>query len=197
VLFLSIWIAQSFVGWFEHNQEQREHGQPMLGYVRYIASGHFIEATSENWESEFLQMAAFVWLTAFLYQRGSPESNDSNEPEEQAPVTAESPWPVRKGGWAQKLYEHSLGTTLFLLFVISFVLHALGGAAAYNDEQAMHGHPQVSVWQYLGTSRFWFESLQNWQSEFLSIGAMVVLAIFLREKGSAESKPVQAPHWQN
>lgn len=193
-LFASAWIGQSVVGWYAHNQDLEDHHQPRIAFSQYLASGHFLEATSENWESEFLQMAAFVWLTAILFQKGSPESKDPYEPEQAPPVTSDSPWPVRKGGIALRLYEQSLGLSLFILFLISFFLHVAGGAREYNREQLLHGQPGVSFWQYMGTSQFWFESLQNWQSEFLSILCMVVLAIFLRQKGSAESKPVPAPH---
>ncbi|MGI8565610.1 MAG: DUF6766 family protein, partial [Pyrinomonadaceae bacterium] len=106
----------------------------------------------------------------------------------------DAPWPVRRGGWVLKLYENSLALAFLLLFLISFALHAVGGAEEYSEEQLQHGEPAVSVLQFFATSRFWFESFQNWQSEFFSIGAMVVLSIFLRQKGSPESKPVDSPH---
>jgi hypothetical protein len=166
--------------------------------VSYLATGHFWEALGENWESEFLQMAAFVILTACLYQKGSPESNDPDNPDEpEPPVTDDSPKPVRQGGWRLWLYERSLSIALLLLFALSMVVHAIGGMHEFNRGQAMVGKPAVSVWEFVASSQFWFESFQNWQSEFLSIAAMVILAIFLRHKGSAESKPVTAPHWQN
>jgi hypothetical protein len=154
----------------------------------------------ENWESEFLQMFAYVLLTAFLFQKGSAESKD---PQKQEAVDRDprpscddktAPWPVREGGIVLKLYENSLSIALFLLFVISFVLHAIGGAKEYSQQQTMHGEEAVTVVQYLGTAQFWFESLQNWQSEFFSIGVLVLLSIFLRQKGSPESKPVDSPH---
>jgi hypothetical protein len=145
-------------------------------------------------------MAAYVVLTVFLFQRGSAESKDPDTPEEvdedprlhQHDSTA--PGPVRKGGLALTFYQHSLAIALCLLFILSFVGHAINGAVYYNSEQREHGQPQVSVLQYVGTSRFWFESLQNWQSEFLAVGALVVLSIWLREKGSPESKPVHRAH---
>ena len=108
-----------------------------------------------------------------------------------------APGPVRRGGAALWLYSHSLSITFLLMFLASFFIHALGGASEYSDDQQAHGQPGVTVVQYMGTSKFWFESMQNWQSEFLSLLAMVVLSIFLREKGSAESKPVAAPHWEH
>ncbi len=146
-------------------------------------------------------MGMFVVLTIFLFQKGSPESkklgeeDETDEDPEGKPVKKDAPWPVRRGGLILKIYKHSLSLALFLLFFISFALHAAGGAKVYNEEQIEHGSAEhVSTLQYIGTSRFWFESFQNWQSEFLSIGAMIVLSIYLRQKGSPESKPVDAPH---
>jgi hypothetical protein len=202
-LFLVFWIGQSVAGHREHNSEQREHGQPEVGYVTYLRSSHFWEATAENWESEFFQMFGYVILTAFLYQKGSSESKKPDEPEavDRDPragrTRKDSPWPVRRGGWVLKLYENSLSLALLLFFLVSIMLHAVSGAAVYNDEQAAHGEPQsLSFLQYATTSRFWFESFQNWQSEFLAIAAMVVFSIFLRQRGSPESKPVDSPHSQ-
>jgi hypothetical protein len=104
---------------------------------------------------------------------------------------------VRKGGFILKLYENSLSLAFLLLFLVSFVLHAVGGVGEYNQDQAEHGVRQhISAVEYMATSRFWFESLQNWQSEFLAVGSMVLLTIFLRQRGSAESKPVDSPHRQ-
>ena len=193
-------VGQSIVGEREYNEDQRSHGRPTVGYFAYLRTGHFVESVFENWESEFLQMSAYVLLTAFLFQKGSAESKDPDSPE---PVDADprehrddpkAPWPVRQGGWVLRLYENSLTIVLFLLFVLSFLLHAAGGAREYSSEQQEHGEQAVSLLEYLGTSRFWFESFQNWQSEFLSVGAIVVLSIFLRQRGSPESKPVAAPH---
>ena len=146
-------------------------------------------------------MFFFVVLTTFLYQKGSAESKKPNEKEavdrdpRKTRNKKDAPWPVRKGGFVLRVYEHSLSLAFLLLFLGSFILHALGGAGEYNQEQKEHGQmSEVSVVEYMVTSRFWFESLQNWQSEFLAVGSMVVLSIFLRQRGSAESKPVDAPH---
>ena len=202
VVFAGTMIGQTLTGYYEHNETQRDHGQPESAMGEYLKSGHFWEATAENWESEFLQMAMFVLLTAWLYQKGSAESKDPDgeEPVDNDPRLSrhdpKAPWPVRKGGAALWLYSHSLSMTFALLFLASFAIHVVKGAEEYNDDQREHGKPAVSVVQYLGSSRLWFESLQNWQSEFLSLLAMVVLSIWLREKGSAESKPVAAPHWE-
>ena len=200
---VTLFGGQSVVGQREYNNDQKEHGRPEVGYVEYLGSAHFVEATMENWESEFLQMFLFIVLTVFLYQKGSAESKKPDEEEEvdreprDSKNKKDAPWPVRKGGVVLKLYENSLSLTFLLLFFVSFFLHAAGGAREYNDDQAEHGGTErVSTLQYMGTSRFWFESLQNWQSEFLSVGLMVMLTIWLRQKGSPESKPVDAPHSQ-
>jgi hypothetical protein len=200
-LFLVFWAGQSVVGHREHNAEQRDHGEPPLEYTAYLRSAHFWEATGENWESEFIQIFSYVFLTAFLFQKGSAESKKLDEPEpvDRAPRAnrdhADAPWPVRRGGLVLKLYEYSLSLAFLLLFLISITLHAVAGAADYNQEQSAHGElSAVTPIQYAATSRFWFESMQNWQSEFLAIAAVVVLSIFLRQRGSPESKPVDSPH---
>jgi hypothetical protein len=199
-LFLLFWFGQSMAGRREYNSEQRDHGQPEVAYVTYLQTAHFWEATAENWESEFFQMFGYVILTAFLYQKGSSESKKPDEPEpaDRDPrrhKRPDAPWPVGRGGFVLKLYENSLSLALLLFFLVSIAMHAVSGASVYNNEQAAHGQPEyLSFLQYAGTSRFWFESFQNWQSEFLSIGAMVILSIFLRQRGSPESKPVESPH---
>jgi len=197
-LFLFSFVGQILAGHRTHNEELRSHAEAPVGLGAYLSSGAFLEATAENWESEFLQMGLFVLLTAFLYQRGSSESKRLEEPEavDQDPSEArddpEAPWPVRHGGFPLVVYKHSLSVALFLLFAVSFVVHAIGGAMEYNDEQRQHGQPTISTLAYLGNSRFWFESFQNWQSEFFSVAILVLLSIWLREQGSAQSKPVAA-----
>lgn len=203
LFFLAFLFGQSLTGHQQANNEAQEHGQPTVSYTEYLTGNHFLEATMENWESEFLQMLFFVVLTVFLYQRGSAGSKDPDKEEEadrdpsKARKKKNAPWPVRKGGWILKIYEHSLSLAFLLLFLGSFFLHGVGGAGEYNDDQRQHGRSErVTTIGYMTTARFWFESLQNWQSEFLAVGSMVVLTIFLREKGSKESKPVDAPHDQ-
>ena len=139
-------------------------------------------------------------LTAFLFQWGSAESKNPDSPsevDEDAAAKADNPdapWPVRVGGWAQSAYSYSLGIALASLFVVTFVLHLRYSAEAENAEAVMHGQPATSIMDHLSSAQFWFESLQNWQSEFLSTAVIVVLSIFLRFRGSPESKPVAAPH---
>jgi hypothetical protein len=201
VLFLGTWVGQAVAGHRSYNQEQVDHGQATEPLSAYLRSGHFLEATAENWESEFLQMFLYVVLTAFLYQKGSSESRklDEENPQDRDPRdhrrSAQAPWPVRKGGeLLLKLYENSLALAFLLLFLVTIVLHAIGGVAELNAEQRQHGQPEQTLAEFVGDPEFWFQSLQNWQSEFLSLVAMVVLSIFLRQRRSPESKPVDAPH---
>jgi hypothetical protein len=196
-LFIALLIAQSIAGLHYYNHEQREHGQPGASYLRYLTTGHFLEAVGENWESEFLQMGMFVFLTVFLFQKGSPESNDPDHADPDRKPDKTSPWPVRMGGWVESLYNYSLSLAFLILFLGSFLIHLFAGAKEYQQDQVAHGQPPPSLWAYAQTSRFWFESFQNWQSEFLAIFAMVVLTIWLRQKGSPESKNPATPHWEN
>jgi hypothetical protein len=200
VLFLAFFLAQTITGWKQFNEDQREHGEQSVTLTHYLTTGHFLEATAENWESEFLQMAAYVLLTVKLFQVGSSESKDPNKVEavdrdpRRSRSKADAPWPVRKGGVWLALYEYSLSIAFGLLFLMSLVLHAIGGSMQHNAEQLAHGASPESLWTYVASAKFWFESFQNWQSEFLSLLAMVVLSIYLRQRSSPESKPVDAPH---
>ena len=200
-LFLIFLVAQSVTGYRANNHDNQEHGQPPESYAEYLTSGAFAEATFENWESEFLQMGVYVLFTAWLIQKGSPESKKPDGDEVDADPRQERdnpevPGPVRRGGLALTVYEHSLSLALFGLFLLSFLFHALGGHAEYNQQQLEHGQATVSLWGFVTSSEFWFQSMQNWQSEFLAVGALAVLGIFLRQRGSPESKPVAAPHAQ-
>jgi hypothetical protein len=202
LFFITFWVGQTYSGFLVHSSEEEQHGRPPLSLGEYLRSPHFVEATTENWESEFLQMFFYVVLTVFLYQKGSSESKrpDTFELVDVDPRTisdverAQAPAPVKRGGWTLKLYENSLGIAFLLLFLVSFVLHAISGAKLHSAEELEHGRQAVTTLQYLTTSQFWFESFQNWQSEFLAVGSMVLLSIWLRQKGSPESKPVHAPH---
>jgi hypothetical protein len=199
-LFLIFWSGQIAAGRLEFNEEGRKHGRPEVGWTGYLRTGHFAEVTAENWESEFLQMFVYVAATAFLYQKGSAESKDPRKVHSRVAhrvASPSAPWPVRRGGWVLRLYEHSLSLSLLGLFLASFGWHAHGGLRHYNEERQLAGEGAVTLSDYLGSSRFWFEAFQNWQSEFLAIGTMVLLTIWLREKNSPESKPVEMPHGEN
>lgn len=193
-------VGMVLTGLSVYNQQLAQHGAETVSLGAYVVSGHFLSALFENWESEFLQMSAYVMLTAFLFQRGSAESRDPDEPSPQDadPVrekdNPEAPAPVRAGGLPRTIYSYSLGLALFLLFAFSFVMHLRDSAAAQAAEAALHGQPAPAIGEHLASAQFWFESFQNWQSEFLSTAVVVVLSIFLRFRGSPESKPVAAPH---
>jgi len=200
VAFLLCFAGMVVAGWRVSSSDAVLHGQAAVSLWEFLTSGDFAEATFENWESEFLQMGSYVVLTTFLFQKGSSESKplDDDAPQDADPREhardRRAPWPVRRGGLALVLYENSLLLLFAVLFLGSVVGHVIGGAAAYNEEQVEHGAAVVSGWQYLGTSQFWFESMQNWQSEFLVITVMVVATVWLRQRGSSQSKPVAAPH---
>ena len=192
--------GQFFTGWKTENKELIENGKAALTLGQYIHSGHFIQATFENWESEFLQMMLYVLLTVSLRQKGSSESKsiDGEEDVDKEPqVHANAPWAVKKGGFWLKIYNHSLSIAFALLFLASFLMHFYGSLKDYNEEQIMKNEAPASAMQYISESRFWFESFQNWQSEFLAVLSIVVLSIWLREKGSPESKPVDMSHDEN
>ena len=203
-LFLAFLVGLALTGAQVHNADRTDHGQPPVPFLSYLGSGDFFEAVFENWESEFLQMGMYVVLTAYLVQRGSSESRplpeEQDQPEREGDdVEAhrndpEAPWPVRQGGLWSKLYERSLAGLFFALFAASIIGHAVAGAQSYSDEQVNHGGAPVTVWEYVTTAQFWFESFQNWQSEFLAVALIVGGSIFLRQRGSSESKPVAAPN---
>jgi hypothetical protein len=197
VLFIISMIGQSISGWKEHNEELKKDKYPAITLSKYFTTGHFIEATFENWESEFLQMALFVLLTRGLRQKGSSESKKIDEDEEvdrePDPNKEDAPWPVHKGGLILSFYKHSLTIVLLILYVFSFVMHVYGSFLDNNDEQLRMGLPTESLGKFLEGPRVWFESFQNWQSEFLSIVAIIVLSIYFRQQGSSQSKPVDAP----
>jgi hypothetical protein len=200
-LFLLCLVGHSYAGWKVYNDEQKQHGEAEATYGEFLRTSEFGETVFENWESEFLQMGFYVILTVFLYQRGSSESkkHDGTDAVEEDPEShrddPNAPSPVRRGGWRLSLYKNSLSIAFLLLFLISFVGHAASGARKFNEEEQAHGSSEsVSALGYMATAQFWYESLQNWQSEFLAVLAIVVLSIWLRQWGSPESKPVHAAH---
>ena len=189
--------GQVAAGMRVYNQQRIEHGQVALDGLAYLRSGHFVSATFENWESEFLQMGMYVLLTVVLRQRGSAESRPMSPDEEEPRIeSGPAPWAVRIGGWWKTLYEHSLAIAFGLMFAASFALHLSGSWRMELAERAMHGDGPLTLGAYLQQPQFWFESFQNWQSEFFAVLALVVLSIWLRQKDSPQSKPVEAPHSQ-
>jgi hypothetical protein len=203
-LFLASLLGQFVTGLAARNEERAMHHLAALTPAGYLGGGEFLAAVFENWESEFLQMAAYVLLTIFLRQKGSPDSkrlDGGGEEEVDADPAAaardapDAPWPLRAGSPTLRwLYANSLGLVLGALFAGSFVLHWVHSARHVAEEAVIHGWAAPGLLEHLGSARLWFESFQNWQSEFLSTFALVVLGIYLRQRGSPESKPVAAPH---
>ncbi len=202
IVFLLFFVGslggQIVCGIKEYNKELIEQGVVPVTMGQYLISGHFIESTFENWESEFLQMGLFVWLTIFLRQKGSSESKpiEGEEEVDREPSSRRKnvPWPVKKGGVWLALYKHSLTLSLLLLFLFSFAIHVYGSLKDENLQNQIKGEKLEKLSDYLSNSRLWFESFQNWQSEFLSVFAIISLSIYLRQIGSPQSKPVDAPH---
>lgn len=198
-MFLGSIVGQTLVGHAYNNDQLAEHGKQAIGIAAYMREPVYLSSLFENWESEFLQMSTYVVLTAFLFQRGSSESRDPDEPPRDermgaADVDEKSPSALRGGAVLRWIYSHSLGLALFLLFVGSFIGHWWFSAKDAASEAQLHGRSSGSIAEYLTDPQLWFESFQNWQSEFMSTAVLVVLSIYLRQKGSPESKPVGAPH---
>ena len=202
VLFAAALIGQSFVGLANNNEELVRHGESAISYGQFVTSSAFLVDVSENWQSEFLQFFLFIAATIWLIQRGSPESKEPGDAgvgsdEDQLVgehARPDSPRWARVGGWRQWVYSNSLLLVMGAIFLLSWFAQSVGGVAVANDENAQHGMPAETWLDYVVSSDFWNRTLQNWQSEFLAVGAMVTFAIYLRQRGSAESKPVGTPH---
>ncbi len=202
VLLLLALVGQAFAGLAGVNDEARDHGLPTIGMGEYLASSSFAVDVAENWQSEYLQFLLFILVTVWFVQRGSPESKPldkiGRESDEDQKVgrfaDADSPAWARAEGWRRSLYSHSLGLTMGLVFLGSWGAQLVAGRAAHNAEQIRELKVPLGWGDYLTAPDFWSRTFQNWQSEFLAVGSMVVLAIYLRERGSPESKPVGASH---
>jgi hypothetical protein len=197
LIFIIFLAGQAYTGWNEYNRDMADKGGQQVSLSGYLVTSHFVEATAENWESEFLQMGMYVLFTIFLRQWGSSESKHVEKKEEvdrEPKPHDNAPWPVKKGGIVLSLYKNSLSLAYLLLFLVSFIVHAFSSHREFNKELALSGKPVESFSQFITSSRLWFESFQNWQSEFIAVLSIVVLSIFLRQHGSPESKPVDAPN---
>ena len=199
LLFLFSIVGQWFTGWHVENEELERHGEAAISLGTYTIDPAFLSSVFENWESEFLQMSAYVVLTAILVQRGSAESRDPDDPPRDEHLDQQArrrgaPAILQAGRLARALYARSLGLALFTLFLLSFALHWWNSAEAAGAEALQHGETAPGLLAYFGDSQLWFESFQNWQSEFLSTAMLVVLSIWLRQRESPESKAVAAPH---
>ncbi len=201
-IFLAALIAQALVGHAAYNDEQATHGEAAVSLWTYITSSSFGNAVMENWQSEYLQFLLFVIVTVWLVQRGSPESKPPGEEGTQSDRKQRiggwsgpeaPPW-ARVRGIRNWVYSNSLLTVMALIFVGSWFAQSVTGWTEFNAEQQTHGEHSISWISYATSSHFWEATLQNWQSEFLAVGSFAVLAIYLRQRGSPESKPVGAPH---
>ena len=202
VTFLGTLGGQSLAGQLAYNEEQREHGGSTVSWWEYVTSPDFGQAVMENWQSEYLQFTMFILATIWLVQKGSNESKKIEaagvESDQRQRIGGYAPddaprW-AKARGWRTAVYQNSLLLVMFLIFVGSWLAQSVTGWRLYNDDQLEHDDPTVSWATYVTTPEFWEETLQNWQSEFLAVGTMAVFTIYLRQRGSPESKPVGAPH---
>jgi hypothetical protein len=195
-------VGQAVSGLVQFNEGQLSSGGAQISLGRYLTSSQFATDVAENWQSEFLQFFLFITVTVWLVQRGSPESKKPGEQglesEEQqkigAHATEKSPRWAAAGGWRTGLYSHSLGLVMGAIFLLSWLAQSVAGQVTYNAEQLAEYQDPVSWTGYVTSADFWNRSLQNWQSEFLAVASMCVLSIYLRQRGSPESKPVGSAH---
>jgi hypothetical protein len=202
LLFLTALGLQSIAGWHAHNAEQIEHHESVVTWGRYVTSASFGVAVLENWQSEYLQFTLFILLTVWLIQRGSPESKEpgkeGTESDEDQQIgehaDAGSPLWARVGGLRTHVYSNSLLLLMTTIWVLSWLGQSITGVVDFNQQGQAHGEAAISWGEYLTRSDFWERTLQNWQSEFLAVGSMAIFAVYLRQRGSPESKPVGASH---
>ncbi len=207
IFFLAIFLAalagQSYAGWRDYNADQHDHEESGISYGRYLTSSEFGQAVTENWQSEYLQFVLYIMATIYLVQRGSPESKrvrdrgreGEADQEMDGHARPDSPAAARReGGLVRLLYSNSLLLFMGLIWIGSWFGQSVTGWSAYNSEQLGHGESGTNWIGYVGSSDFWESTLQNWQSEFLAVGSMAIFSVYLRQRGSPESKPVGAPH---
>ncbi len=195
-------VFQAIAGHAMFNEEQDRHMEPHLGFWRYVFSSSYLSAVMENWQSEYLQFTLFILLTVWLLQKGSPESKPldqaGRESDEDQRVGEHahrnSPRWARVRGLRRTLYENSLLLVMGTIWLGTWLAQSLTGVTGYNSERLSHQEAPVSWLHYLGSADFWERTLENWQSEFLAVGSMAIFAVYLRQRGSPESKPVGAPH---
>jgi hypothetical protein len=201
-IFLAAIVGQAIAGHELYNQQQLEHDRHAVSLWEYVTSSEFGNAVMENWQSEYLQFMLFMLATVWLLQRGSPESKEPGKEGTQSDreqlvgrhARPESPLWARAGGIRTWIYSNSLLIVMSIIFVGSWFAQSVTGWTDFNADQRAHGEVGVSWWSYIGSARFWEATLENWQSEFLAVGSFATLAVFLRQRGSPESKPVGAPH---
>jgi hypothetical protein len=201
-MFLAALCGQAIAGHADFNDTAVSHGDPTISLGRYVVSSDFGSAVMENWQSEYLQFTLFILITVWLLQRGSPESKEldkagreSDQPQKVGPYARQnSPRWAKVAGIRRTLYENSLVLVMGTFWLGTWLAQSISGTAQYNAERLDHLQHPLSWWQYIGTASFWENTLENWQSEFLAVGSMAILAVYLRQRGSPESKPVGAPH---
>jgi hypothetical protein len=202
VLLLLSLVGQAFTGLAHYNDGALDAGLPQFRMSEYLTSSQFAVDVSENWQSEYLQFLLFIVLTVWLVQIGSPESKKPEQAGREGDqdqkvaehATKESPGWAKQRGWRLSVYSHSLGLVMGLAFLLSWLAQFVAGRVAYNAEQIQDLQRPLSWSEYALAHDFWNRTFQNWQSEFLAVASMVVLSIYLRERGSPESKPVGEPH---
>jgi hypothetical protein len=202
LLFLGSLAGQAFAGWHQFNNQQVGEQLGRVTFLEYLSSAEFVADVAENWQSEYLQFFFFIFATVWLVQRGSPESKEldrvGRESDEDQKVgkyaEKRSPAWARASGWRRSLYSSSLLLVMGTIFLLSWAVQSVAGWIAFGEERLRNLQEPISWAAYVTNADFWSRTLQNWQSEFLAVGSMAVLAIYLRERGSPESKPVGAPH---
>ncbi|HWI31033.1 MAG TPA: DUF6766 family protein [Microbacterium sp.] len=202
LIFVLALVGQSLAGLAVFNEDQQSHGLPPVTYVDFVTSSQFVVDVAENWQSEYLQFFLFILATVWLVQKGSPESKkveDAGPGDDRTELIGKHarpdspPW-ARAGGWRTMVYSNSLLLVMGSVFLASWLVQSIAGTVVFNHEQLEHGAGPITWGQYLVEADFWNRTLQNWQSEFLAVGSMIALSIYLRQRGSSESKPVGAPH---
>jgi len=201
-IFLLTLIGQAIAGWHQYNSDQLTHGQSTYTFLRYLGSSSFGADVAENWQSEFLQFSAFIFLSVVFVQRGSTESKDPGQEGKESDkeqkigryASADSPLWARVGGFRTTLYSNSLLLVMTFFWLFSWLVQSVDGWRAFNDDQQSHNDQPLSYLSYLTASDFWNRSLQNWQSEMLAVASVLIFTVFLRQRGSEQSKPVGEPH---
>ncbi len=202
LIFLASLTGQAISGNAEFNNEQRAHHENTISLGRYVTSSDFGQAVMENWQSEYLQFTLFIFGTIWLIQRGSPESKKPGEAGRESEedqllgehAREDSPRWAKLTGTRRFVYSNSLLMLMGALFIGTWFADSVCGWSTFNADQISHGSGGINYWRYLGTANFWQSTLQNWQSEFLAVGSMAIFSVYLRQRGSPESKPVGTPH---
>ena len=201
VIFAASLVGQAFAGWHQFNAEQLAEGLGRLTFGEYVISADFVVDVAENWQSEFLQFWLYLTATVWLVQRGSPESKEldkvgpESDKDQKVGRYAQDDSPAwARGGWRTRVYSSSLAIVMGMIFLTSWLVQSIAGWASFNETRLQRMQDPIGWGSYLVNSDFWSRTLQNWQSEFLAVGSMAVLAIYLRQRGSSQSKPVGEPH---